>query len=66
MAYSNNDTCDGAGLLPRVMGERLPDGTFTGLCVSCQEFMPMHEIIPPSRPEWSREFRLSPHSKPVL
>jgi hypothetical protein len=53
--------CDGAGLLPRSMGEQLPDGTYTGMCVSCQEFKPMYEVIPPSKPEWRREFRLAPH-----
>lgn len=56
--------CDGAGHLPRSMGETLPDGTVTGMCVSCMEFQPMDEVIPPSKPEWRREFRLRPHSKP--
>ena len=46
------------------MGETLADGTVTGMCVSCQEFRPMVEVIPPSRPEWRREFRLAEHDKP--
>jgi hypothetical protein len=54
-------TCDGTGCLPRSMGETLPDGTVTGLCVSCQRFRPMVEVVPPSRPEWPREFRLAEH-----
>lgn len=53
--------CDGSNLLPRVMGARLPDGTITGLCVSCQEFRPMYEVVPPSKPAWRREFRLAEH-----
>jgi len=54
--------CDGTGLLPRTMGEEQEDGTRTGLCVSCQQFHPMREVIPPSKPEWPREFRLQPHT----
>ena len=54
-------TCIGSGRLPRVMGERLPDGTVTGLCIGCQSFQPMSEVVPPSRPEWRREFRIIDH-----
>lgn len=53
--------CDGAGHLPRSMGEELPDGRRSGMCISCMTFQPMDEVIPPSRPEWKREFRLAPH-----
>lgn len=53
--------CDGARNLPRSIGETLPDGTVTGLCVSCMEFRPMYEVVPPSKPEWRREFRLAEH-----
>jgi hypothetical protein len=45
------------------MGEQLPDGTVTGLCISCQKFRPMYEVIPPSKLEWPREFRLAAHEK---
>lgn len=54
--------CDGTGYLPRSMGETLPDGTRTGLCISCMQFHPMREVIPPSKPEWPREFRLAEHT----
>lgn len=47
------------------MGERLPDDTYTGLCISCQEFRPMYEVVPPSRAEWPREFRLAEHDQPT-
>jgi hypothetical protein len=53
--------CPGTGNLPRVMGEVLPDGTVTGMCVWCKQFHPMREVVPPSRPEWRREFRLAEH-----
>lgn len=60
--YPDEVVCDGTDLLPRVMGDTLPDGTVTGLCVSCQQFHPMREVIPPSKPEWRREFRLAGHT----
>lgn len=56
--------CTGTDHLPRSMGERLADGTYTGLCISCQEFRPMYEVVPPSKPEWPREFRLADHDAP--
>jgi hypothetical protein len=58
---TNPESCDGADCLPRTMGEQLPDGTYTGMCVSCRGFHPMYEVIPPSKPTYRREFRLKPH-----
>jgi len=57
-----SEHCDGTGYLPRSMGWKLPDGTYTGMCISCQEFHPMTEVIPPSKPTYRREFRLAPHT----
>lgn len=57
--------CDGTGHLPRSMGA-IEQGEVTGLCISCQTFQPMYEVIPPSKPEWKREFRLAPHPRTAL
>lgn len=55
--------CRGTGYLPRSVGELLPDGRRTGLCIWCEQFHPMDEVIPPSKPEWPREFRLAEHQE---
>ena len=58
------DTCPGTDELPRTMGgKEEPDGTVTGLCVWCQQFRKMYEVIPPSHPTWKREFRLAAHEE---
>ena len=55
-----NDVCNGTGYLPRAMS-REPDGTLVGMCISCMQYHPVREVIPPSNPAWPREFRLAPH-----
>lgn len=53
--------CRGTGHLPRAMAGQDADGTWLGVCISCMEPRPLVEVIPPSKPEWPREFRLAPH-----
>ena len=55
-------TCRGEGMLPRSMGDTAGDPV-TGLCPWCKTFQPMTEVVPPSKPEWPREFRMAAHEE---